>query len=241
MLLGEIQAGTFAFEVGTGVAAYRQQIMANPTAEQAAYASEIMGHEVTVEDLRQNKGGAAEQLAVTSFATGILTKSNADRTADAVYDAVEKGRYANVSEGAQFDGTLSENGERVYRMDDGRYAIVTADMSENGAGKFRVGFTPTSEYDSEQVNRLERGFTAAEVSQMMQGIAGGSLVVGENRLEPAMTRENAPVLNEGVMNGQVMAQSANKAQRSENGGVSAQSDGTRHSLILAARSLGDRG
>ncbi len=221
MLLGEIQAGTFAFEVETGIRTIQNTIMSAPTEAHAAYASEIMGHEVTVEDLRQNKDGAAEQLAVTSFATGILTKSNADRTADAVYDAVEKGRFANVSEGARFDGTLSENGERVYRMDDGRFAIVTSDMSEGGEGKFRIGFTPNSEYDADHINYLERGFTTAEISQLMQGISNGAIVVGENRLEYAQRRENAPVSNESAMGGQVMAEDANEAQRAGNGGVDA--------------------
>lgn len=230
MLLGEIQAGTYAFEVATGVAAYRQQIMANPTEGHAAYVSELLGKTVTVEDLRQNKDGVAETLAVTSFATGAFTESHVDRVANAVHDRVEQGRYMHAREGARWDGTLSEDGEMVFRAPDGRYMIVTSDAMEGGEGKYRVGFSETSEYDGEHIKVAGRSVTLADIKQGLAGLANGSLVIGENRLEPAQTRKNAPASGEGVVNGQVMARSANEAQRKANGGVSANEGSVRRDL-----------
>ena len=49
---------------------------------------------------------------------------------------------------------------------------------------------------------LEQGATAEEIKQNLAGIANGSLVVGESRLERDKTRENAPASGEGVVNGQ---------------------------------------
>ena len=251
MLLGEIQAGTYAFEVATGVAAYRQQIMANPTEGHAAYVSELLGKTVTVEDLRQNKDGVAETLAVTSFATGAFTESHVDRVANAVHDRVEQGRYMHAREGARWDGTLSEDGEMVFRAPDGRYMIVTSDAMEGGEGKYRVGFSETREYDGEHIKVAGRSVTLADIKQGLAGLADGSLVIGENRLEPAQTRENAPASGEGVVNGQVMAEGANEAQRAENGGVNADSgekvaenieavDGSRRSALPRTRARGDK-
>ena len=135
-----------------------------------------------------------------------------------------------MREGASFDGSLSSEGERVYRMDDGRYAIVTADNREGGEGKYRLGFSETAEYDENRVMMLEQGATAEEIKQNLAGIANGSLVVGEKRLERAQTRENAPASGEGVVDGQVAAQNAVETQKAENGGIEANEGSLRRAL-----------
>ena len=230
MLLGEIQAGLFAFESEANIGKIKREITTNPSEKRASDVSDMLGEAVTAEDLVNNRNGVADRAAVMSFTSALMSESRVDRVARAVRDAVVKERYANVREGASFDGSLSSEGERVYRMDDGRYAIVTADNREGGEGKYRLGFSETAEFDENRVMMLEQGATAEEIRRAFGGISDGSLVVGEKRLERAQARENAPVLNEGVVNGQVMARSANEAQRAENGGVEADKGSLRRAL-----------
>ena len=128
----------------------------------------------------------------------------------------------------------------VFRAPDGRYMIVTSDAMEGGEGKYRVGFSETSEYDGEHIKVAGKSVTLADIKQGLAGLADGSLVIGENRLESATTRENAPVLNEGVVRRQATAQSANEAQRAENGGVSIVENASRHAIELENKSIKDQ-
>ena len=118
-------------------------------------------------------------------------------------------------------------------MDDGRYAVVTADERDGHEGQYRLGFSETAEFDGDRMKIME-GVSLESLKKDLAGIADGSIVVGENRLEYAKTQENAPASGESVVNGQVMAESANEAQRAEFGGVSEQGNSVRHSLIGVA-------
>lgn len=231
MLLGEIQMATLAFESEVGVRRVMNQMMQNPTEALAAHASTVMGRPVTVEELRNNVDGITEQLAVQSFATGALTESNPDRMANAVRDRVERERYMHVREGASFDGTLSAEGELVYRMNDGRYAIVTADQREGNEGKYRVGFSATPEYDPDDILMSQKSATIEGIREGLKGLADGTYVVGENGLERAQTSKNAPASDGDAKIEQTPTEIANEAQRAENTGEGASdNDSGRHAL-----------
>lgn len=124
----------------------------------------------------------------------------------------------HVREGASFDGTLSAEGELVYRMNDGRYAIVTADQREGNEGKYRVGFSATPEYDPDDILINPGSATVEEVRTALAGLNDGSLVVGERGLERAQTSKNAPASDGGVKIEQTPTEIANEAQRVENAG-----------------------
>ena len=71
-------------------------------------------------------------------------------------------------------------------MDDGRYAVVTADERDGHEGQYRLGFSETAEFDGDRMKIME-GVSLESLKKDLTGIANGSIVVGEN---PWYTPEN---------------------------------------------------
>ena len=195
------------------------QIMANPTEELAQYASMAQGQAVTVEDLRQNRDGVAEMLAVRNFTAELMTESNTEKRVNMIREKVASERYGNLRESASFADEVGTDGAAVYRMDDGRYVIVTADGAEGNEGKYRVGFSETADFDEDHV-MMHDGLEGETVTKTLAGLADGSLTYNNDsqRVEPAQTVKNAPASGESVVGGQVSAEGANVAKRAENAG-----------------------
>lgn len=217
MLLGEIQVGAAAFETEVGIRKRTAEIMANPSEEMAQYASMIAGKVVTVADLSANRDGIAETLALRNFTADIMSESGTDRAVNAIHNKIEQERYAAVREGAAWDGSLSEDGEMVFRAPDGRFVIVTADSTEGHEGNYRVGFSETAEYDPDHI-KMNENVSLADLKKGLAGLANGSMVIGENRLEGVKAQENAPAGGESVVGDQVSADGLNEAQRGGNAG-----------------------
>ena len=245
MLLGEIQAGAFAFETETGIRSRMNAIMANPTEELAAYASTAEGKAVTVEDLRQNRGGVSEMLAVRDFAMNVMGESGTDIRAERIREKVASERFGNIQESAGFAEEVEADGSAVYRMRDGRYVIVTADQTEGNEGKYRLGFSETAEFDEERVMQ-QGGLSGEKISRTLAGLADDSLTYNnETRRveERAKAQENAPVSNESVVDGQLGVEGANEAQRGENAGESekvSEDNGSGRSAIPKTREARER-
>ena len=217
MLLGEIQAGTFAFETEVGIRSRMAQIMANPTEELAQYASMVQGQAVMVEDLRQNRDGVAEMLAVRNFTAELMTESNTEKRVNMIREKVASERYGNLRESASFADEVGTDGAAVYRMDDGRYVIVTADGAEGNEGKYRIGFSETADFDEDHV-MIHDGLAGEAVTKTLAGLADGSLTYNNDSqwVEPAQAAKNAPASGEGIIGSQMSAEGANEAQRGEN-------------------------
>jgi hypothetical protein len=177
MLLGEIQMGTLAFETDVGVRQRMSAIMANPTEEWARYASMAAGKTVTVDDLRQNKDGVTELLAVRAFAGDLMAESGTERVARMVWEKIRDERYVPVSEAKSWDGNVPADGSVVFRTGDGRFVIVTAGTEE---GRYRVGFTETADYDEKDLRVVQEDVAADTVRGALSGLADGSLVLSEN-------------------------------------------------------------
>ena len=99
----------------------------------------------------------------------------------------------------------------------GRFVIVTADSTEGHEGNYRVGFSETAEYDPDHI-KMNENVSLADLKKGLAGLANGSMVIGENRLESVKAQENAPVSDEGVVGDQVGAEGLNEAQRGGNAG-----------------------
>ena len=189
MLLGEIQMGTLAFETDVGVRQRMSAIMANPTEEWARYASMAAGKTVTVDDLRQNKDGVTELLAVRAFAGDLMAESGTERVARMVWEKIRDERYVPVSEAKAWDGNVPADGSVVFRTGDGRFIIVTAGSQE---GRYRVGFTETADYDEKDLRVVQEDVAADTVRGALSGLADGSLVLTGNGFVSSETAKNAP-------------------------------------------------
>lgn len=189
MLLGEIQMGTLAFETDVGVRQRMSAIMANPTEEWARYASMAAGKTVTVDDLRQNKDGVTELLAVRAFAGDLMAESGTERVARMVWEKIRDERYVPVSEAKAWDGNVPADGSVVFRTGDGRFVIVTAGTEE---GRYRVGFTETADYDEKDLRVVQEDVAADTVRGALSGLADGSLVLTSNGFVSSETAKNAP-------------------------------------------------
>lgn len=99
----------------------------------------------------------------------------------------------------------------------GRFVIVTADSTEGHEGNYRVGFSETAEYDPDHI-KMNENVSLADLKKGLEGLANGSMVIGENRLEGVKAQENAPAGGESVVGDQVSAEGLNEAQRGGNAG-----------------------
>lgn len=214
MLLGEIQMGTLAFETDVGVRQRMSAIMANPTEEWARYASMAAGKTVTVDDLRQNKDGVTELLAVRAFAGDLMAESGTERVARMVWEKIRDERYVPVSEATAWDGNVPADGSVVFRTGDGRFVIVTAGSQE---GRYRVGFTETADYDEKDLRVVQEDVAADTVRGALSGLADGSLVLTSNGFVSSETAKNAPRRGVEVSGDKLVNESKNVENRAENG------------------------
>lgn len=214
MLLGEIQMGTLAFETDVGVRQRMSAIMANPTEEWARYASMAAGKTVTVDDLRQNKDGVTELLAVRAFAGDLMAESGTERVARMVWEKIRDERYVPVSEAKAWDGNVPADGSVVFRTGDGRFIIVTAGSQE---GRYRVGFTETADYDEKDLRVVQEDVAADTVRGALSGLAEGSLVLTGNGFVSSETAKNAPRRGVEVSRDKLVNESENVENRAKNG------------------------
>lgn len=212
MLLGEIQMGTLAFETDVGVRQRMSAIMANPTEEWARYASMAAGKTVTVDDLRQNKDGVTELLAVRAFAGDLMAESGTERVARMVWEKIRDERYVPVSEAKAWDGNVPADGSVVFRTGDGRFVIVTAGTEE---GRYRVGFTETADYDEKDLRVVQEDVAADTVRGALSGMAEGSLVLTGNGFVSSETAKKATARGEVVEDGEVSAETGEAAPAGE--------------------------
>lgn len=214
MLLGEIQMGTLAFETDVGVRQRMSAIMANPTEEWARYASMAAGKTVTVDDLRQNKDGVTELLAVRAFAGDLMAESGTERVARMVWEKIRDERYVPVSEAKSWDGNVPADGSVVFRTGDGRFIIVTAGTEE---GRYRVGFTETADYDEKDLRVVQEDVAADTVRGALSGLADGSLMLTSNGFVSSETAKNAPKRGVEVSGDKLVIENENVENRAENG------------------------